>query len=76
MENTSAHNMLSFREEVEIGVMISSELMDLIQAGHLDSSEVRTTLREVVAEVGIGHTDRALAEMTVHSIRHELAGRF
>jgi hypothetical protein len=56
--------------------MISSEFMDSIYDGKLSTSEVRSTLREVVQEVGIGHTDDHLVELAVHRIRHNLAGRF
>ena len=67
---------LSHREELEIGVMIASELIDYLWDGKLSSSEIREMLREVVREIGIGHTDEHLAEVTVHQLRHNLAGRF
>jgi hypothetical protein len=67
--------ILTAREELEIGVMIASELIEYIHDGILDSSEVRSTLREVVAEIGNAHTDEHLAEVTVARIRHDLAGR-
>jgi hypothetical protein len=67
---------LTFRKELEIGVMIASELIEYVDAGKLDSSEIRATLREVVAEQGTGHTDEYLAEVTTHHILHELSGRF
>jgi hypothetical protein len=53
----SASNNLSFREEIEIGVSIASELIDLVWEGKVSSSEIRSTLREVVEEEGVGHTD-------------------
>ena len=59
---------LTFRKELEIGVMIASELIEYVDAGKLDSSEIRATLREVVAEQGIGHTDEVLTEMTIQRI--------
>jgi hypothetical protein len=70
--------MLSFREELEIGVMIASDeaIVDYVLAGRLDTSEIRATLREVVQEVGVGYTDRQLAELTVSRLQHDLAGRF
>jgi hypothetical protein len=64
----TAATELTFREEIEIGVMIASELIDYILAGKIDSSEIRAALREVVAEQGNGHTDEVLAEMTVQHI--------
>jgi hypothetical protein len=69
---------LSPREELEIGVMISSseELIDYVLAGRLDTSEIREALREVVSEIGVGHTDEYLTEVTVNRIRHDLGGRF
>jgi len=66
---------LTPREELEIGVMIASELIDYVFDGKLDSSEIRETLREVVREIGNGHTDKHLAEVTVQRLRHNLAGR-
>ena len=76
MEKTTPNSlpMLSPREELDIGVMVSSELMFLIQEGKLTSSDVRSALREVVQEVGIGHTDDCLVELTVHRIRQEFPG--
>lgn len=67
---------LSAREELEIGVMIASELIGLIYEDKITSSEIRSTLREVVEEIGIGHTDEHLASVTVHRIRHNLGGKF
>ena len=69
---------LSFPKEVQIGIMVSSdeEIIDYVLAGRLDTSEIRSTLREVVQEVGIGYTDRHLAELTVARLQHDLAGRF
>jgi hypothetical protein len=74
----AATSELSFREELEIGVMIASgeQLIDYIYDGKIDSSEVRYCLRQVVSEIGIGHTDEHLAEVTTHRILHELGGRF
>jgi S-adenosylmethionine synthetase len=63
------------REELEIGVMIASELIGYIYDGILDTFEIRSALREVVAEIGNGHTDRHLAEVTTHRILHDLSGR-
>lgn len=69
---------LSFREELEIGVMIASSdpIVDYVHEGKLDSSEIRYFLRKVVSEIGVGHTDAHLAEVTTHRILHELGGRF
>ena len=64
------------REELEIGVMIASELIELIYEDKISPSEVRSTLREVVEEIGIGHTDGHLASVTIHRIRHNLGGKF
>lgn len=66
---------LSARKELEIGVAIASELIDYLWDGKLTSNEIRETLREVVREVGIGHTDEYFAEMVIHRLRHDLAGR-
>jgi|688.fasta_scaffold783329_1 hypothetical protein len=41
---------LPAREEVEIGVMIASELIELIYDEKLTPSEILSTLREVVEE--------------------------
>jgi hypothetical protein len=70
--------MLSFREELEIGIMIASDeaIVDYVLAGRLDTSEIRSTLREVVQEVGVGYTDRQLTELIVARLQHNLAGRF
>jgi len=75
--NEPTLQMLPFREELEIGVMISSseELIDYVLAGKLDTSEIRSTLREVVQEVGIGHTDEHLTDLTIARILHDLGGR-
>jgi predicted Zn-dependent protease with MMP-like domain len=61
---------LTFREEIEIGVMISSDerIIDYILAGKIDSSEIRAALREVVAKHGNCHPDEVLAEMTIQHI--------
>ena len=76
--NETNRQMLSFREELEIGVMISASegIVDYVLAGRLDTSEIRSTLREVVQEVGIGHTDDHLADLTVARLLHDLGGRF
>jgi hypothetical protein len=66
---------LSPREELEIGVMIASELIELIYKEKITSSEIRSILREVVEEIGIGHTDDHLVSVTVHRIRHNLGGK-
>jgi len=66
---------LSPREELEIGVMIAGELIELIYEDKITTSEIRSTLREVVDEIGIGHTDDHLASVTVHRIRHTLGGK-
>ena len=66
---------LTAREELEIGVMIASELIDYLWDGKLASNEIKKTLREVVREIGNGHTDEYLAEVTVQRLRHDLAGR-
>ena len=70
--------MLTPRKELSIGfdIMASKELSELVYDRKLDSSEVRETLREVVQEVGVGHTDARLVEMTVHRILHNLVGRY
>ena len=67
--------ILSAREELEIGVAIASELIDCVWDGKLSQSEIRLELRQVVREIGIGHTDEHLAEVTVQRLRHNLAGR-
>ncbi len=69
---------LTFRKELEIGVMITSGelIVDYVLAGRIDSSEIRYFLRRVVNEIGIGHTDEYLAEVTTHRVLHELSGRF
>lgn len=76
MENVQ--QMLSPRKELEIGfdAMCHSALFELVYDRKIDPSEVRCALREVVQEVGIGHTDEHLVELTVHRILHDLAGRF
>jgi hypothetical protein len=53
----SAINYLTPREELEIGVSISAELIDLIYDIKVTTSEIRSTLREVVEVEGAGHTD-------------------
>jgi hypothetical protein len=67
--------MLSPREELEIGVMIAGELIELVHDGKVSTSEIRSYLRDVVSEVGIGHTDNELCDMTINRIRRDLAGR-
>lgn len=77
MENTAtAQSMLSPREELEIGLMVCDKLKDLLFSGKLSPSEVRSELREVVQEVGVGYTDEDLVQMTVSRLLHDLAGRF
>lgn len=76
IETAMASKQLSPREELEIGVMIASELIELIYEDKITPSEIRSTLREVVEEIGIGHTDRHLAIATIHRIRHNLGGKF
>ena len=79
MENTATfQSMLEPRKELEIGfdIMASEGIFDLVYDKKLDPSEVRETLREVVREVGVGYTDRQLAEMTAARLLHDLAGRF
>ena len=66
---------LTAREELEIGVMIVSELIDYVWDGKLDPSEIRETLRQVVREIGIGHTDEHLAEVTIQRLRQDLKSR-
>lgn len=63
---------LSHREALEIGVAIASELIDYVWDGKLSQSEIREELRQVVREIGIGHTDEHLAEVTVQRLRHTL----
>jgi hypothetical protein len=48
---------LTFLEEFKIGVSIAAELIDLIYYDKVTTSEIRSTLRDVVMEEGIGHTD-------------------
>ena len=77
MNNSTASTMacvpaLSHREELEIGVAIASELIDYVWDGKLSQSEIREELRQVVREIGIGHTDEHLAEVTVRRLRHTL----
>lgn len=67
---------LTPREELEIGVMIAGELIELIYDDKLTTSEIRSTLREVVEEIGIGHDDGHLASVTINRIRHNLGGKF
>lgn len=67
---------LTPREELEIGVMIAGELIELIYDEKITTSEIRSTLREVVEEIGNGHTDEHLATVTIHRIRHNLGGKF
>ena len=69
-------DFLSTREEVEIGVMIAGELIELIYNEKITPYEIRYTLREVVDEIGSGHTDEHLATVTIHRIRHNLGGKF
>jgi hypothetical protein len=76
MKNLLMHQTLSPREEIEITVMICGELSDYIFDNKLHTGEIRSTLREVVEEIGIGHTDDHLANVTVHRIRHNLGGKF
>lgn len=79
MEDTAtAQPMLEPRKELEIGfdTMCMDGVFDLVYDKKLDPSEVRETLREVVREVGVGYTDRQLAEMTAARLLHDLAGRF
>ena len=64
------------RQELEIGVMIAGELIDLIYDGKISTSGIRSALREVVEEIGSGHTDEHLATVTIHRIRHNLGGKF
>jgi hypothetical protein len=68
---------LPAREELEIGVMVASSdpIVDYLHDGHLAPSDVREALRDVVREIGIGHTDEHLAEMTIFRLRNDLAGR-
>lgn len=68
-------NFLSPRKELEIGVMIAGELIELIYDDKITTSEIRSTLREVVEEIGIDHTDEHLVSVTVHHIRHTLGGK-
>jgi hypothetical protein len=60
---------LSHREELMIGVSIASELIDLIQDRKICPSEIRTALREVVEEEGIGHTNDFFVERVVARLR-------
>jgi len=66
--------MLSPREEAEIGVIVATRLMLLLYGRELAPSEIQSTLREVVEEAGITHSDEYLAELTVHRILHDTAG--
>lgn len=61
--------MLSAREEIEIGVMVASELSDLVQEGEVNNDFIRFILREVTQEIGIGHTDSHLSSLTAGRIR-------
>ena len=69
-------DFLSPRKELHIGVMIAGELIELIYDEKITTSEIRSTLREVVEEIGIGHADIHLATVTIHRIRHNLGGEF
>lgn len=66
---SSNFSFISHREELELGVMIASEFMPEIHDGKLDSSMIRSALREVVEEIGAGHTDDVLVEKTVQHIK-------
>lgn len=67
---------LSQREEIEICVMITGELIDLVYYDEkITPSEILSALREVVEEIGTGHTDEHLASVTIHNIRHNLGGK-
>jgi hypothetical protein len=57
-----AINHLSPREELELGVAISAELIDLIYDGKVHTSEIRSTLLEIVEAEGVGHTDEYFIE--------------
>lgn len=67
---------LSQRKEIQICVMITGELIDLVYDEKITPSEIRSALREVVEEIGTGHTDEHLASVTIHNIRHNLGGKF
>jgi hypothetical protein len=41
-----------------------------------DFSQIRSTLREVVEEIGTGYDDGHLASVTINRIRHNLGGKF
>lgn len=63
---------LSHREENEIGVMIASNLIEYIFDGKLTPLQIHNTLREVVEEIGIGHTDGHLVFVTQNRIIYNL----
>ena len=66
----AAITTLTARKEIEIGVAIAAELIDFAEADGkpLSSSEIREALREVVRDIGLGHTDEYLVEMTIQRI--------
>jgi hypothetical protein len=64
----TAITTLTARQELEIHVAIGSELFDYVFDGKLASSEITETLREVVREIGNGHTDEYLTEVTIQRI--------
>jgi hypothetical protein len=69
-------DFLSPRKELEIGVMVAGELIELIYDEKITTSEIRSTLREVVEEIGTGYDDGHLASVTINRIRHNLGGKF
>jgi hypothetical protein len=73
---TEMIDFLSPSKELEIGVMIAGELIELIYDEKITPYEIRSTMREVVDEIGTGHTDDHLATVTIHRIRHNLGGEF
>jgi hypothetical protein len=64
------------RKEFEIGVMVAGELIEFIYDEKITPSEIRSTLREVVEEIGIEYDDGHLASVTIHRILHDLGGKF
>jgi S-adenosylmethionine synthetase len=63
---------LSIREENEIGVMVASNLIDHIFDECVTPLQIRNTLREIVEEIGIGHTNGHLAFVTQNRIIYKL----
>jgi hypothetical protein len=60
---------LSAREENELCVSISGQLIDLLDNGTVTHSEIRNRLREFVQIHGNGHTDDFFIDLVVNYLR-------